>query len=426
MAQPMGNRKLGVLPIDILTFTGDGGAGRATFRIIDSLAAKSISRHLDLRIIKGNAGPFPIPDFEVCSAQNKAWRRGINWGIDALLRGMDFGNRDESHSAALFPTGNLRNFGTASGRLTNIHWVGSEMLSIGEISRLRGPVTFTLHDEWALHGSRHYDYQSRARFFDLLERLLELRRKHLWARVPIRFIAPSRWIAGRVRESFGDLESAVDVIPYPINTEFWRPLARNLSAQYLGVDPRYRYILFGSATSEKNARKGFDSLGRILARLRENLSGYDRDLVRVLVLGPSNFPPVIEGFPIHSLGWSSDSTMRMAFSVSEVSVVPSRMDNLPLIGMEPLACETPVVGFSVGGMNDLVLDEMTGFLAKPYDFDCLANLLGRFIVSPGLSQIMGREGRTRARTFWSPETVAKATLQSYSIALHRQRLSPSL
>ena len=54
-------------------------------------------------------------------------------------------------------------------------------------------------------------------------------------------------------------------------------------------------------------------------------------------------------------------------------VIPSRLDNLPNIGVEAHACATPVVAFHTGGLPDIVDHQRTGYLAKAFDTEDLAH-----------------------------------------------------
>ena len=48
------------------------------------------------------------------------------------------------------------------------------------------------------------------------------------------------------------------------------------------------------------------------------------------------------------------------------------MDNLPNTVIEAQSCGTPVVAFDVGGLPDIIVHNQTGYLAKAFDTDDLA------------------------------------------------------
>jgi glycosyltransferase involved in cell wall biosynthesis len=74
----------------------------------------------------------------------------------------------------------------------------------------------------------------------------------------------------------------------------------------------------------------------------------------------------LAGLPrIHQMGYIDSIEMqRLIYSAVDIVVVPSREDNQPQVGLEAMACGTPVVGFHAGGIPDYVRHEQTGLLAK--------------------------------------------------------------
>jgi D-inositol-3-phosphate glycosyltransferase len=77
--------------------------------------------------------------------------------------------------------------------------------------------------------------------------------------------------------------------------------------------------------------------------------------------------------------------------VANVVVVPSRREPLGLAAVEALACGTPVVASSVGGLREVVRDGENGLLIPPDDPGALAAALGR-LVDPGIRTRLGAAG----------------------------------
>ena len=71
--------------------------------------------------------------------------------------------------------------------------------------------------------------------------------------------------------------------------------------------------------------------------------------------------------------------LRRLYSLVNVVIVPSRVEGLPQTATEALSCGTPVVGFSIGGLIDIVQDGKTGFLAEPYNVQNLGYLIDRIM-----------------------------------------------
>jgi glycosyltransferase involved in cell wall biosynthesis len=78
-------------------------------------------------------------------------------------------------------------------------------------------------------------------------------------------------------------------------------------------------------------------------------------------------------FKTKFLGFLKDEySMMLVYNATDVFVVPSIADNQPTTVMESMCCGTPVVGFNVGGIPDMIKHKENGDLAKYRDTDDLA------------------------------------------------------
>ena len=79
---------------------------------------------------------------------------------------------------------------------------------------------------------------------------------------------------------------------------------------------------------------------------------------------------------------------------SDVFVLSSRSEGLPVSVLEAMAAGLPVVASAVGGVDELVVDGETGLLVPQADADALASALARLIGDAELRRSMG-DGRAR-------------------------------
>jgi glycosyltransferase involved in cell wall biosynthesis len=150
-----------------------------------------------------------------------------------------------------------------------------------------------------------------------------------------------------------------------VDTDELAPRDRSAARSTLGVPAEGKVILF-AAHSVANKRKGFDLLAQALAGLA--------DLGDVFLISLGRGLPPATGVPTRHLGYVGDERLlSLVYSAADVFVLPSRQDNLPATGLEALACGTPVVGFAVGGVPDLVRPEETGVLVDQVDAAALGS-----------------------------------------------------
>ncbi|RZK13672.1 MAG: glycosyltransferase [Pedobacter sp.] len=59
----------------------------------------------------------------------------------------------------------------------------------------------------------------------------------------------------------------------------------------------------------------------------------------------------------------SEEEISKVYSAADIYLLPSREDNFPNVMLESLASGTPVVGFNIGGLKDLIVNGRNGFLS---------------------------------------------------------------
>ena len=91
-----------------------------------------------------------------------------------------------------------------------------------------------------------------------------------------------------------------------------------------------------------------------------------------MLVHPDRQKPLEFGFTSHYLGiLNDDLSLVLAYCAADIFVAPSVQDNLPNTVIEAIACGTPAVAFSIGGMPDLIEHQQNGYLAAPYEIEDL-------------------------------------------------------
>jgi len=89
----------------------------------------------------------------------------------------------------------------------------------------------------------------------------------------------------------------------------------------------------------------------------------------------------------------------------DLFVFPTLLEeSLGLVGLEAMACHTPVIGSRIGGLTDYIEDGVNGFLFDPGDEHSLAEKILEFIAySPSQREIIQRNAYNTALKFKSSE-----------------------
>ena len=185
----------------------------------------------------------------------------------------------------------------------------------------------------------------------------------------------------------------------------------------LGLPQEPRLVLFGAIGGGRDPRKGWDLLQPALTQVAGGVSN-----VHGIIFGQSEpqLPPQL-GLPLHWMGHlHDDTTLALLYSAADVTVVPSRQDNLPQSGTEAQTCGCPVVAFNVTGLPDVVEHGTTGYLAEVYSSEDLAKGIAWVLEDAERHAQLGAQARERAVLLWSPDVVVPQYLEVYQAAIDAQ------
>ncbi|MFC1549256.1 glycosyltransferase [Nitrospirota bacterium] len=99
--------------------------------------------------------------------------------------------------------------------------------------------------------------------------------------------------------------------------------------------------------------------------------------------------------------------------LSDLFVLSSHTEGLPLSAMEAMAAGLPVLATDVGGLCDLVEDGVTGRLVEPGDVKAFADSIVSFSVDRVNAIAMGQKGRERIKKSFSIESTVHAHERLY-------------
>lgn len=278
------------------------------------------------------------------------------WAYDLALDGID-----------ILSTGEY-----AEADVIHLHWVCQGMLSLKQLKQmvLSGKrIVWTLHDEWAFRGIRHYtgigDEQDRA--IQALEEKMFGMKRDIYRLGHIRFVGCSRWIAGLAREAMP--EADVSHVNNCIPQDIFRSQDMQEARQALSLPSHTGLILF-SCQKVTDKRKGMEYLLQALELLSEPRP-------HLVVVG-GNTQDFLSAMPdsdnIHLIPYvNGEREMARLYAAVDCFVTPSLQDNLPNTIAEAMSCGTPCVGFDTGGIPEMISHMNNGYVARYRDSRDLAH-----------------------------------------------------
>jgi len=311
----------------------------------------------------------------------------------------------------------LRDFRPDVVSLHNLHGACWDIEVVEECLR-HAPVTWTLHDMWALTGSCAYSldclkFESACdarcprvgTYPTLPARMIasaHARRRRLYNGHPrLALVAPSRWLTDHARVMAKGCVSTLR-ITYGLDLDQFRPIQKSLARDLLRIPDDGKPCLLAAAAWFRDPIKGMNLLVEALATPAKEsprlmLMGRDDVLIR---------PPA--GIDVVRFGaLSGDKFFPILYSAADLFVQPSLAENQPLVIMEAMACGVPVVALSVGGVPEMVVENETGWLAKEKSAGGLAEALRRAMAERAEWPDYAERCRARARAQYAAELQAR-------------------
>jgi len=308
----------------------------------------------------------------------------------------------------------------------NLHWVPGFVDYKSFFRGIPGSavVVWTLHDMNPFTGGCHYNLGC-ARYLQGCGKCPQLgssqegdlssdiwhRKRNVFASIPtpsLRIVAPSKWLASEAKASPILHKFPVSVIPNGLDLEEFAPRNRASVRELLGVPQDARVLLF-VAEDVGNQRKGFALLVEAVARCARNIPN-----LLVMSLG-QNRPSVPAGVDCRHIGpVNNDQFLSMVYSAADLFAICSLQDNLPNTVLEAMACGIPIVGYAVGGIPDMVRNEVNGLTVTPGDAQALADAICTVLGNKDRCTEMGVNARRIAIQDYSVEQQARRYGELYS------------
>lgn len=110
------------------------------------------------------------------------------------------------------------------------------------------------------------------------------------------------------------------------------------------------------------------------------------------------------------------SPVQRALEEAAIVVVPSLGEGFGMVALEAMERARPVVASAVGGLPEIVADGETGLVVPPADAQALASAIVELAGDLPRAAEMGRAGRTRALTRFTPERCVERVEELYARA----------
>jgi len=221
-------------------------------------------------------------------------------------------------------------------------------------------------------------------------------------------VVPSQRFAETLLHRYGESPERVAVIPHGVCTKGPRleDRAAALGSSGLPASAQGKFLVsfFGRLSQEK-APDVFVEIARLLR---------DHNEIHFCMTGDGPLRAAVVGLihcyaledKIYAPGFVEDA--RKLMELSDVVVVPSRIDGMPLVVLEAQALGKPVVASAVGSIPDMIADNESGFLCRPGDVQAFAQRVLELLSSPQKRKEIGALAQQTVRQRHDLETMMAA------------------
>jgi D-inositol-3-phosphate glycosyltransferase len=223
----------------------------------------------------------------------------------------------------------------------------------------------------------------------------------------------------------------VAIIPCGFDaSEFW-PMGKTLSRALLGLPKNNPLIL---QLGRLVPRKGIDNVIRGVACLKRD-HGIEAHLA--IVGGNSEKPDAVltpeiarltaisrqEGIQdqVRFIGRRGRDVLRYYYSAADIFVTTPWYEPFGMTSLEAMACGTPVIASSVGGLKFSVRDGENGFLVPPKNPKLLGDRLAHYFSQPVVAAHLRNRAMDYVNRHFTWSKVTQAIVQLYEKVLARRQ-----
>ncbi|NNG16728.1 MAG: glycosyltransferase family 4 protein [Gemmatimonadales bacterium] len=207
-----------------------------------------------------------------------------------------------------------------------------------------------------------------------------------------------------VVRQFPEFHGEVFHIPNAVSEHFFRePSSGGPDILFVGrIEPRKRVLNLIQAVA--NIRSDFPDIHVALVGLSAGpYAEQVRDSIQSAGLQSR----------IRLLGLRNQEEISTLLATARMLVLPSIEETTPMVVAEAQVLGKPVIATRVGGVPEMVEDEVTGLLVEPDDVPALTASIRRLMANRDECGAMGTKAKEWSRARYHPDVVARQTVDAY-------------
>jgi len=226
----------------------------------------------------------------------------------------------------------------------------------------------------------------------------------------------------RMLNNYPFLKNRLSFVPNPIDSKFFHQIEKNVAKKRLDLNLKKRYVLFVGRLHrfKRRSRKGVDFLIETfhdVSKLRDDVeliivgSGSDeaKHKTRVRKMGLKNVR--FEGLVFDR------KKLLYYYNASEFIVLPSPVEPFGQVIREAMACGKTAIGSNVGGIKDVIVDRVNGFLLHSGDVEEMKEKMLFLLDNPEICRNMGLNAMRKIKKDYTLESIGNKLFQIFKQAV---------
>ena len=226
----------------------------------------------------------------------------------------------------------------------------------------------------------------------LQRELVQSLKANVYSLVDLTLVCPSQWLKSKVEKS---ILSGKDtrLIYNSVDTQVFVPLDKATIRKQIGLPLDRKIVMFAAHGGFNMPLKGSKHMVAALLKLH-----FWYPELLLLNVGTSDSSVLDKSLPVQRIDVpyiSNPVKMAELYAASDIFVSPSLSEVFGLTICEAMACGTPVVAFSTGGIPEIISHLQTGYLAQTGDVEGLVAGISYLFDNQGFRKRIGEQARMR-------------------------------
>jgi len=244
------------------------------------------------------------------------------------------------------------------------------------------------------------------------------RKRRIWQRSRLHAVFASEWLREQAERSIlaAGIEEA-RVLPNPVDLSCFTPGSRGAARARLEVPPEAHVLLFMAHGTFRNPFKD----GATARAVAERLAELRTRPVWLVAVGGGGGEERIGRLVVRHVPFDEDAARVCEwYRASDLLLHATRQEVCPLVILEALACELPVVASDVAGIPEIVQHGRSGWLFPVGDADAALAAVTRTLDRPDEARALARRGGEHVRQRCDRNRIAESLLAWYEQVLARR------